>query len=384
MKRAKQTAAAKTQTIKRVDARRHSKWLEVNWERMIDADENDGGNNVKSAGRLRHNANAAARVRTEATKVQKRRTDAEQRAICEKQLLLSIRSCTSLVEAQQIAERNARHLHRFGLFFRSLNVRAWRPSELAAFVRRLVNSANFRRAPLRSALCKSFVHLCMAYRTELGETLINVLIARRPTAAMVGKLFGNRTFNTADFTLILRWCRETPYKLPFNAFFSPNPFDAAEFSRVFASMVRCERLAFNANALSSRFVDTVLSSASDADFLSLAYHYMAHKRSFTWFLLDPPIVWVPNQFILSTDLTMRNRQRYEHLVILDTLIVLVPLELPVYVCVELLSWLSPKLGGSFKHWVVYADMATRLLSAYRRRSAAQIKTLHEAKCSKNS
>jgi len=309
---------------------------------------------------------------------QRRAAEDEQsyRRRCETELLRCIRT-VSLGGAGTILDQKPHALNRFAAIFSALRVRAWQPVTLAKFVRRLVILPNFRRAPLRSALSKAFVRLCMANRREIGDVLLDVLCDRRPLAAIVAAVLGEEAFDTVDFSLVQRWATETPYALPFRAYFPPPIADAVQFSRLFATLARQHRLEFNRERLSNQFVNAVLAHASDADFLLLAQLYVRQNRERRLMLMGSRSnaavndafahlfeVRRPNQFILYGELAAVHKRRYEHLVIVEMLMALAPARLHVYVAVEILSWLSPLLGTTPSAWRRYAAIATNILRAH--------------------
>lgn len=301
---------------------------------------------------------------------------------CEAAFLRHIQT-VSLADAVRMLEHQPQHFRRFAAIFSAIRTRTWHASTLTAFVRRLVLLPNFRRAPLRTALSQSFVALCMCHRAELGDVLLDVLTDRRPPAALVDRLFTKHRFMTVDFALVQRWAAETPYTLPFSGFFPPRTADAPQFSRVFAALARQSRLQFGRAELSSQLVDATLAHANDADCLLLARLHMRQNRvrcvGQLLFLTDEPR---RNQFVLYGELSVTNKRRYEHLVIVETLFALAPLRLPVYVVVEMLSWLSPLLATNRGAWGRYTALATSILRAHDARSAAAIKTLPDAKRNK--
>lgn len=320
-------------------------------------------------------------------------------ARCERELLRRIRQ-HALVDVVALITQRPHTLRRFGTFFTALRGHFCSAAAVVGLVRHLAVLANFRRAPLRSALSRSFIHLCLSNRDQLGDLLIDVIIDRRPSDAFLANAFAEHSFSLCDFALVRRWARETSYALPFHAFFPPAETDADGVARTLAALARQGRLEFNRTTVSSRFVDVVLAHSSDVDFLLLAQLYV--RRNAALDAVSAPTSFVFRSvleeaqaihdyvhgvtyelndcsFCLDGRLAATAKRRYEYLMIFEHLLALAPLRLPVYLGVEILSWLSPMLGASHAGWLRCAAVATNIGRAYAARQRRTIQNSPDSK-----
>jgi hypothetical protein len=363
------------------DAYRQNLWLQLHWN----DDDNDGGDeddNQSNRGIIQFNDRQMSNLTPRAARGE---TLAHYRRRCEDELLRRMR-VASVTDVSLLLDHCLRSLKRFGAIFAALRSRAWVPSVLGRIVRKIAATPNFRSAPIRSAISKSFAALCMTYRNELGELFVDVLIDRRPPPNYVASLLDYACYYTCDLALVRRWANETSYALPFAGFFAPTSIDAADYSRLFATLARQSRLQFDRMIVAPSFIDKLLAHSNDVDFLFLAQLYITQNRRAAQRVSDQIAEsgGETNQFSFDPSLSAANRRRHHYLVAFELLLTLAPLHLPLYLAVELLSWLSPTLAASTSEWQRLVVVTNNIRRAHRERSTAVIQTSTQSKHVKKS
>jgi hypothetical protein len=245
--------------------------------------------------------------------------------------------------------------------------------------RRVVLLQSFRSAPNRSVLTSSFLQMCLACEEELGDLIIDVLVERRPSTVSVVKLFHHRRLTGRVVSLLRRWTDETDYPLPLRTSTEMQQNDARDMARVLTDLYRQNRLLPGFSMLSTPVANIMFEGIdSDHCFWRLANYFMAQGDEESG--EKDVTIAACRQFTFYGCVFQKYRRRFLHASIVETMLALAPLNLPVYLTVELLAYLVPQLAEERRTvWPKYTAVATNIKRAHQRATIQKISVNKQSK-----
>lgn len=233
-------------------------------------------------------------------------------------------------------------------------------SRIAELVTNITALPNYRRATNRSAITKSFVALCMrVLGNALVDTLIDVIVERKPRQEFIERLFGGHRLTFDMGTAVARWLRETPYALPLHASYPHQPARLKAHVMLLHSAYRDERIGRYYESISVLAVEAALVYLDDRRFYELAVAFMRP--------------YYCRHTSLKAAYVGVVARRFRHVEILELLLALAPLFLPVYLIVDIIDAMaSPGVALSVDERTRIPRLATRIMQLQRAAEARKI------------